>query len=136
MGIGHVMSIRHLSIASALTAMLFTAAASQAADDSDVGRGEQVFLAKCAICHTAARDAADSAGPNLFAIVGRTPASRKGFAYSPAMQRVSSAWTTQQLDVYLRDPQAMVTGTFMAFTGVKRDTDRAALISYLNSLHD
>lgn len=131
------MRIRCAMRVTAMAAICLGAVAvAQAAGDADIARGDQVFQNKCAICHTAARDAPDSAGPNLFAVVGRAPASRKGFAYSPAMQQLSTAWTVQQLDVYLRDPQAMVTGTFMAFTGVKRDTDRGALISYLNSLRD
>ena len=42
------MNIAGVRIASALTAMFLAATGSQAADDSDISRGEQVFLAKCA----------------------------------------------------------------------------------------
>mgnify|MGYP006049006203 CR=1 FL=1 len=78
-----------------------------------------------------ATDVADAAGPNQFGITGRAPASRTGFADSSSMRQLREPWSRTSLDRFLSDPQVMVPGTYMAFTGVKRGADRQSLICYL-----
>jgi cytochrome c len=38
------------------------------------------------------------------------------------------------LDPYLTDPRAVVPGTIMAFAGIRKAEERAALIAYLETL--
>jgi cytochrome c len=102
--------------------------------DCDPAAGKVVFEAKCATCHVAQNGAADAAGPNLYSVIGRPAASRPNFGYSPGMRAISIVWSRETLDQYLIDPQAMVPTTYMAFTGLKRDADRRAVICFLESL--
>jgi cytochrome c len=113
-------------------AMLLAVGVSDA--DCDPAAGKVVFEAKCATCHIAHEGAADAAGPNLYSVIGRPAASRPNFGYSPGMRAISIVWSRETLDQYLMDPQAMVPTTYMAFTGLKRDADRRAVICFLESL--
>lgn len=102
--------------------------------DCDPNIGKKVFSSKCAICHVAEAGAADSTGPNLAGVVGRPAASRAGFGYSPGMKAIQITWSAESLDKFLSSPQGMVSGTFMAFTGLSRVQDRQAVICYLQSI--
>jgi cytochrome c2 len=42
-------------------------------------------------------------------------------------------WTAQTLDIFLKQPGAMIPGNGMAFPGVANDADRASLIVFLRS---
>lgn len=115
-----------------LPALLATSSAVQA--ECDPALGHRIFESKCATCHVAHAGAADTTGPNLYGVFGRKSASRPGFGYSPGMRALGITWTTESLGKYLTDPQAMVPATYMAFTGLKRNDDRSALICFLNGL--
>jgi cytochrome c len=73
-------------------------------------------------------------------VVGRVIASVPDFNYSDAMKEFSAGgtkvWDDATLDAYLADPKAAVPQNKMAFPGVKKDTDRANLIAYLNTLKE
>ena len=73
-------------------------------------------------------------GPNLWGVVGRNIASHGGFSYSPALSSQPGAWTYEQLDNYLTSPARAIPGNKMAFAGLRRAEDRAAVIKYLASL--
>jgi cytochrome c len=75
-------------------------------------------------------------GPNLYGVVGRPRASAPGFNYSDAMKAKGGDWTIEDLNKSLTRPQDFVPGTKMTFPGVPRDTQRADLLAYLNSLSD
>ncbi len=103
-----------------------------AARAQDAQHGQQVFQ-QCAACHTL--DASGtSLGPSLRGVVDRKAGSLPGFRYSNAMTKAGFAWTTANLDAYLRDPQAKVPGNHMPFSGLPGDKDRADLIAYLQTL--
>jgi cytochrome c len=93
-------------------------------------QGKQLFLA-CAACHSERQDAL---GPSLRGVVGRPAASLLDFRYSSAMRRARLVWTEANLSEYLTDPQAKVPGNRMAFSGLSRSEDIAAVIAYLKEL--
>lgn len=107
-----------------------TAAPAAVPAGCDRERGERVFT-KCAICH--ARDAAlpSLVGPNLAGVVGRQSATLAQFKYTKALRELRQKWTPELLERFLADPQGLVPGTAMAFTGLKDADDRAAVICLL-----
>jgi cytochrome c len=75
-------------------------------------------------------------GPNLWSIVGRPKASQPGFAYSAALKAKGGNWTIDDLSQFVANPRGYVPGTNMTFAGIQRGSERADLISYLNTLSD
>ena len=95
-------------------------------------RGERAYQ-KCYSCHALA-GGEKLEGPPIGGIVGRPIAAQAGFAYSPALRRFAAGepvWTPQLLDRFIADPEALVPGTTMAFTGIGDAGEREALIAYL-----
>jgi cytochrome c len=93
--------------------------------------GQQAF-GTCVACHSV-RPNEKKIGPSLSGIVGRKAATQAGFAYSPALKNAKITWTRNELDAFLRAPQARVPGSRM-FVGVADNARRAALIAYLATL--
>jgi cytochrome c len=114
-----------------LSAVLLPIAAG-AAVAADIEAGKMTFK-KCALCHTNEMGK-NKVGPSLFAIVGRKSASLDNYDYSDAMKKFDHVWTPQELDTYLADPRAVVSGTKMIFPGIKDKTERENLIAYLETL--
>jgi len=110
------------------------ASAVRAEPPCDVRAGAEVFATKCATCHTAVAGQNGPVGPSLHGIVGRRPASTPGFTYSAAMASRAEPWSAATLDWYLFDPPARMPGTYMAFSGLKNDGARAAVICFLSTL--
>lgn len=102
---------------------------------ADLARGEKVFK-KCATCHTAEKGGPDKIGPALYGVVGNDIASLGGFAYSGALQELPGNWTYAELNAFLFKPKAYAKGTKMTFAGLRKATDRAALIAYLRAQDD
>jgi cytochrome c len=99
-------------------------------------RGQRV-AEKCLSCHTFAKGAPNSTGPNLWGVVGG-PVAHLGdaFAYSTAMRKFGGAWTYDRLFTYLENPQGVVSGTKMTFAGLSKPTDRADIIAYMRQQSD
>jgi cytochrome c len=120
-----------------------TAAPAPAADEplpvrfakADISRGE-TSSKKCMACHTLGKGEPNRVGPNLWGVVGRTKATEAGFNYSAAFKALKGNWTPDDLDVYLKNPRGMVPGTNMTFAGIPRASERADLITFLNSHSD
>lgn len=89
---------------------------------------------KCGACHNFQEGAGAKVGPDLYAVVNRNVASAEGFAYSAAMKAHGGTWTFEQLDAFIRNPKQDIPGTAMGFAGIAKDTERADLLVYLNSL--
>ncbi|HQS10615.1 MAG TPA: cytochrome c family protein, partial [Xanthobacteraceae bacterium] len=89
---------------------------------------------RCGSCHNFTEGAGAKVGPDLYGVVDRPVASVAGFAYSAAMKAKGGEWTPQALNHFLTNPKADVPGTAMAFAGIPKETERADLIAYLNSL--
>jgi cytochrome c len=98
--------------------------------------GKQV-TAKCTSCHTFDKGGPNRVGPNLWGVMGEEIAEgHNGYAFSDALKAKKEAWTPEELNEWLADPQHFAKGTKMAFAGLAKVKDRADVIAYLNSLSD
>jgi cytochrome c len=91
---------------------------------------------KCQACHTFSKGEPNRVGPNLYGVVGRDKAAVAGFNYSAAMKAKGGKWTIEELNAFLINPRGAVPGTSMSFAGLPRGSERADVISYLNSKSD
>jgi cytochrome c2 len=96
----------------------------------------QTVARKCTACHSFEQGGPNKVGPNLWGVVGRPVGAHEGFKYSDAMAGHGGNWTLESLDHYVENPKAYIPGNKMAFAGVKKPEDRAALLAYLRSLSD
>ena len=95
-----------------------------------VEAGEKAF-AVCKTCHAVAAGK-NMTGPSLHAIQGRTSGSVPGYTYSAANKASGIVWNNEKLFQYLENPQRIVPGTKMTYTGLKDPQKRADLIAYLD----
>ena len=102
---------------------------------ADLEAGKKVFK-KCVSCHSADKGAPNKVGPGLYGIVGNDIGSVGGFAYSDPMAGLPGNWTYADLNQFLYKPKKFLKGTKMAFAGLKRAKDRAAVIAYLRAQDD
>jgi cytochrome c len=86
----------------------------------------------CSVCHSV--DGNNGTGPTLKGIIGRRSGSVPGFRYSRAMKIAAITWDEGLLNRYLKDPQDLVPGNIMPFSGIADDAQRAAIIAYLKTL--
>lgn len=100
---------------------------------ADPAAGEKVF-GKCKACHKI--DGTDGTGPHLNGVVNRAKAASAGFGYSDALLALASdAWTPENLNGFLKNPKGYMPGTKMAFAGLGKVEERAAVIAYLATLN-
>lgn len=102
---------------------------------ASVDKGQSVFK-KCKACHTLDNGGKNGTGPNLWNGVGRAKGQVAGFKYSNALLEKGGDWTYENLDAFLKKPKDYVPGTKMAFAGLKKATDRAAVIAYMRTYAD
>jgi len=112
-------------LAEPILAMLATA---------DVARGQKLSKA-CAACHSFNSGGGNGVGPNLYNIVGAAKQAKSGYAYSGVLNaNGGNAWTYAELNKFLWKPKKYAPGTKMNYVGIKKPTDRAAMIAWLNTL--
>jgi len=105
-------------------------------DPALVAAGEAAFK-KCAACHKVGEGAKNGTGPALNAMVGAPAGAVEGFRYSKPLLEAAAAglvWDEASLDAFLENPKGFMKGTKMAFAGLKKPEERAAIIAYLQSL--
>ena len=95
----------------------------------------QATAKQCAACHTFEKGGPNRVGPNLYGIVGEKRGEGRGFNFSAAMKAKGGNWTLEELNKFLANPRGYIPGTNMTFAGL-RDSQRADVIAYLNSLSD
>jgi cytochrome c len=88
----------------------------------------------CQTCHTFEKNGPNRVGPNLYGIVGDKKGEGRGFNFSAAMKAKGGTWSDDDLNQFIASPKAFVPGTAMGFAGIQKDTQRADVIAYLNSL--
>lgn len=98
---------------------------------ADMKTGEQL-LGRCTSCHTFKKGESNGVGPNQYGLVGRKVASATGYTYSDAMKAKGGNWGFQELSEFLTSPTKYVPNTRMAYAGLKKPEERAALIAYIN----
>jgi cytochrome c len=103
---------------------------------ASVEKGEAAAK-KCQACHTFEKNGPNRVGPNLYGIVGdKKGEGRNGFNFSAAMKAKGGTWTIDDLNQFIANPKAFVPGTAMGFAGIPKESERADVLAYLNSLSD
>ena len=102
-------------------------ATASAADGRKIAR-------KCTTCHTLNQGGKNKVGPNLWNLVNAAKAGVGGYRYSAALKGKAGKWTYEDLNAFLASPRSFAKGTKMAFRGIRKAGDRAALVKYLRSL--
>lgn len=98
-------------------------------------KGEKVFK-KCAGCHTADKGGAHKVGPNLWNVLGGKQAGASGYDYSGALAGLGGTWSYEEMGKFLKKPRDYAAGNKMTFAGLKKASDRAAVILYLRGQND
>jgi cytochrome c len=113
-----------LTVATAATLATVTAAA-----DQTPAAGQALYQAKCGGCHSLD---SNRIGPAHRGIVGKKIAAVPGYAYSPALKKLTGTWTPAKLDAWLQGPQNVAPGSKMFLT-IRDPAQRATIIAYLQS---
>lgn len=104
-----------------------------AAIDADLAaQGEKVF-GKCKSCHQVGEGAKNRTGPALNGIVGGPIGAAEGFKYSRTMADMGGVWDEETLAAFLTKPRDVVKGTKMAFAGLRKEEEVAAVTEYLKT---
>ncbi len=101
----------------------------------DIASGEKIFK-KCAACHSIIKNGKNAIGPALYNVVGRKVGAVEDYKYSKALAAYEKEWTIEELNGYLTKPSKWIKGTKMAFAGLRKESDRASVIKYLNENSD
>jgi len=101
----------------------------------DIATGEKVFK-KCAACHSIIKGGKNKIGPALYNVVGRQVGGVSDYKYSKALSEYKKDWTFEELNGFLLKPSKWIKGTKMAYAGLRKESDRASVIKYLNENSD
>lgn len=102
--------------------------------EADIARGQKVSKA-CAACHSFDKGGKNGVGPALWNIVGGKKQAVGGFVYSGVLNtNGGNVWSYEELNKFLWKPKQYAPGTKMSYVGLKKPSDRAALIAYLRTL--
>ena len=102
---------------------------------ASVADGEKAFK-KCAACHTISKGGSNKIGPALWGVLGRQAGSISDYKYSKAMTAYGKSWSFEEMNGFLTKPKEWIKGTKMSFAGLKKETERAAVILYMNNNTD
>jgi len=102
---------------------------------ASVADGKKLFK-KCAACHSIAKGGGNKIGPALWGVLGRQAGLVSDYKYSKAMTSHGKAWSFEEMDGFLTKPKDWIKGTKMSFVGLKKETERAAVILYMNNNTD
>lgn len=86
----------------------------------------------CVACHSV-KAGENGSGPTLNGLMGKKAGSEAGFRYSGPLKRSGIVWDRDNLAAFLRNPQELVPGTRMPFSGMTDEVALKALVGYLES---
>ena len=92
------------------------------------------ILETCAECHTFDDGASTEGRINLWGINGRRFAAGEPSLYSDALKNASGRWNRSTLDRFLADPQRMIPGTTMPYSGIQDNAVRQGVVEALTQL--
>ena len=101
----------------------------------DVTSGQKIFK-KCAACHSINKGGKNNIGPALYNVVGRKVGAISDYKYSKSLAAYDKEWTFEELNGFLIKPAKWIRGTKMAYAGLRKESDRASVIKYLNKNSD
>ena len=68
--------------------------------------------------------------------MGRKVGAVEEYKYSKALAAYDKEWTFEELNGFLEKPAKYIKGTKMAYAGLRKESDRASVIKYLNENSD
>ncbi len=101
----------------------------------DIEKGMKVWK-KCSACHSIEKGGKNKIGPALYNVVGRKVGSVADYKYSKALASYGKEWNFEELNGFLLKPAKWIKGTKMAYAGLRKESDRASVIKYLNQKSD
>ena len=106
-------------------------AAAQAPSGEGGARAGKNAFRVCQPCHALDAHGTVDTGPTLYGLFGRKVGTQDKFAYSDAMRDSPVVWSSETLDMFLKNPQGYLPGNKMPFGAVSKAEQRALLIAYL-----
>ncbi len=95
--------------------------------------GQIAFNNACRTCHTV-REGDNRLGPNLSRVIGRKAGSLPNYNYSESMKKADLVWDKQNLDRFIANPDAVVSGNNMKpYGGIASAEERAKIVAFLES---
>ena len=102
---------------------------------TSAAEGAKIFK-KCAACHSISKGGGNKIGPALWGVIGRKAGAVAVYKYSKALSSHGKNWSFDEMNGFLIKPKEWIKGTKMAFAGLKKPEDRAAVILYMNENSD
>ncbi|RZI83524.1 MAG: c-type cytochrome [Rubrivivax sp.] len=97
--------------------------------DTTLARGHAVYQTRCMRCHAISTN---EVGPRHQNVVGRQAGAVPDFVYSAALKNSKVVWTAENLDHWLKDPEAFIPGQEMDVR-LRSAEERRLVIAYLAS---
>ena len=95
--------------------------------------GQIAFNNACRTCHTV-REGDNRLGPSLSRVIGRKAGSLPNYNYSESMKKADLVWDKQNLDRFIANPDAVVSGNNMKpYGGIASAEERAKIVAFLES---
>ncbi len=95
--------------------------------DGDVTRGQNLYAARCAACHSLQYN---GVGPTHKELIGRRAGTAAGYSYSAALKNSTVVWDAGTLPQWLADPETFIPGQKMFFS-IPDPQERADIVAYL-----
>ncbi len=95
----------------------------------------KALFGQCRACHAIGPDAKTQYGPVLNGVMNRAAMVEEGYSYSDAFKKASEGgltWDNDTMAAFLAAPMSYISGTKMAYPGVKSDEDIQHIINYLS----
>ena len=110
-----------------------TAAAPAALTQVAAATPPQVYMQRCAVCHTWEKGGAARLGPNLYGVYGEKMG-EGSFAFSQAVKNAALPMDDATLHAWLENPRKLIPGNRMSFPGLRDEAQRQEIIDFLKAL--